>query len=96
MQVSASIRDYGDTSFILSGLFDNAIRMKYTDPSLARSQRASEWLSYADHIDFHAQSKGLYYMQAYIPVVGSALHFFCATESKPKLEWPRKLRVSFF
>lgn len=84
MQIFEWTSDYCDPSLVLNGLFENLGNVPYLDPTLARTEHASEWLSYGDSMIFRGQ--------AYLPVVASALHVFCASGNTDhvKLDWPRK------
>ena len=94
MQIAS---DYGDYPIIISGLFENFLKVKYSDPSLSKTQTAAEWMSFADTVDYFARntSNG-YQVMSYVPAAIGAIHLLCASDNKIHVQWPNKVLLSLY
>lgn len=40
------VAEFNDNLLVLSGVFENYLKMRFNDPTFSKAQTASEWLSY--------------------------------------------------
>jgi len=93
MEVFQSALNFGDMPLVMSGVHENMLKIRYSDPTMVRTFLCSNWLSISDNIDAFAYnwSDG-YQTQVYIPVSLGAIHMLRATENRINIEWPMKDR----
>jgi chromosome transmission fidelity protein 18 len=97
MEVFQSALNFGDMPLVMSGVHENMLKIRYSDPTMVRTFLCSNWLSISDNIDAFAYnwSDG-YQTQVYIPVSLGAIHMLRATENRINIEWPMKDRNAHY
>ena len=104
-----AMADFGDSSLILSGIFHNILTVRYNDPSMTRSHLAADWISAVDQFDCFASGSGggngsgggssgdvSYQLMPYISSVAGAVHAFCSSTERVKVQWPSTEKDAFF
>ena len=104
-----AMADFGDSNLILGGIFHNLLSIRYNDPSMTRSQLASDWISAVDQFDCFASGSGGnvgsgggnsdsvgYQLMPYISSVAGAMHLYCAADEKVKISWPTSDKDAYY
>jgi chromosome transmission fidelity protein 18 len=95
MDVIESARSYGDNSFVLSGIYENYLQIKYMDSTMQRTALCADWISYTDTINntmFGGDYNSGYELMQHTTSVFGAVHLLCATDNRiTKLSYPSKV-----
>jgi hypothetical protein len=92
-KVVESVADFGDNQLVITGLFENYLGSRYHDPSLLRTSTACDWFSDADlFLGKMGDVNDSHQSGIYVSVVAGAIHSLCASESRPSIQWPKKVR----
>lgn len=88
-----SVVEFGDMPLVVSGVFENRGKIRYSDSNFVKTQRVSESLSYADVLDgFTRKHDGGYQVVNYIPASILPVHIICSSDSLAHVSWPSKGR----
>lgn len=90
--LTESISESGSEELIMSGIHDNLLKLRISDPDMSRITTSLDWLSLSDHFEYFAKSfSGAYHIMNYTPMSAVAVHVYCAQNNKlSKIEWPFK------
>ena len=99
IQAMDAMLDHGDSSLIISGIYENMHRIySYDIHNINRHTFSTEWLSWTNLfassslLSPNSLISSSYFdvLSQYSALLGSAVYYSHAISSKPKLEWPKK------
>ncbi len=95
-EIMSTITEYNDNALVNIGIFEHYLKVRYNDPTMYKTQSASDWLSFGDYIEGLAirSESGLGYSGGFhTPTVAAAIFLKCSIEDKTKIEWPMKVNL---
>ncbi len=98
MQAVQSMSDYGDSQLVLRGIFHNILKIRFSDAGMTRSAMATDWISGTEVLESKCFDSGVdgFALMSYVPAVAGAVYLACATDGRPKIEWPSTDREQSF
>ena len=96
--LTESISESGSEDLIMTGIHENLLKLRFSDPDMTRVATSLDWLSLSDHIEYFAKSfPGAYHILNYTPMSAVAVHVYCAQNTKlSKIEWPFKDKNEYY
>lgn len=87
------ISEFGDNDLMLSGIRENFLSLRYTDPNFTKTSAATEWVSFVNVLVGSAYSGDTSSMtlEKYVPLACAAVHLLCAADYGIKVMWPMKV-----
>lgn len=94
VEIFESVLSFADNQLVVSGIHENYLAVRYTDPTFQRTCQAAEWLSQGDIFEgrLYSGEMNSHATSIYVPTIASAIHLICATDSKGnKLQFPSQV-----
>lgn len=96
--LTESISESGSEDLIMTGIHENLLKLRFSDPDMTRVTTSLDWLSLSDYVESFAKSfSGAYHILNYTPMSAVAVHVYCAQNTKlSKIEWPFKDKNEYY
>ena len=84
------IDQYDDASLLMSGVYENFLRISYTDPCLSKTCAVLDMFSCMDILGNHSNAGSSFNIA---PFVCLNIHKMCSVDYRMSISWPSKVRV---
>ncbi|KJE92041.1 hypothetical protein CAOG_003073 [Capsaspora owczarzaki ATCC 30864] len=80
----------GEYDTLLSGLYENYLSVRFTDPNMVKIQDALDWVAFYDQVHLHVYRNQMFHLMQYLPYTVAAFHVYCSAQQRQRLKFPKQ------